>query len=1736
MTFEEFLSNKYGTNSSNTSSSSGGSNGSSTGKPTTKKTAAGGTFEDFLNKKYGLNQPTTETPAPPATSTTVSDVSEILANPVYTPPKSTDTQSYLNQARTDWTKRANDAIMGTAGGTDVARANKVADFLAGIPVQSTENFLPTNMQAWSDAYQPLADAITAQRPENRPLTSTDNFLPTNMEAVSNAYQAAVDKSIADNQARAAELKAEYDAAPQKIADLQTQIDAVDNDIAEASRRLETALFPDDIDAINAELTALGEQKTDLIRQRDEAEAAQKENPFSPEYRSPAQKEQTAKEQEELDALVKEGGHRKEVMEMLRANPDLEAPASFRLPMALAGTLQQGLTGIANFGAGALDMSGLGDLIDEAVTMFTGYELHPMQDWTDQIRKENQMSADYYANATRGGVLSEGINEVGPQIFQALPALALAMYTGGASMYGTSLADAAAIAQMSGAQQSLALVGEGVKTMSARPDFILSFLQESGNSYNEGIEKGMTETEASVYAMLYGYLAAAVEVGGTTENLGGMQQYFAEMKEAGPATVKEHLINRAKEIVSEIGEENVQGMLERGTQSFFGVDTALYSNDPDQNAIIKPKEMLEEAKVSGIIAGLFGIPGDIQAGRSIRANQQTNTRTNTQTNQTEATPTAEDIAENVSAPTFTLPPTSAVPPVNTESIAEVPSGAPIEAPSDISSESSITVEENSAEGSGGINTPPATETLENSNVGSEISEENATEDTYRERGESRSIRTDEARAEELRQFKEQNPDMYKVVKNEATLQKALDIFNEQGVEGSAATLEQALADARNGKKLPLEMVPLHKLVCDALAKAGQVERANRISADLGAELTYAGQLGQANIILRNSSATAKAEAFAKTVERLISENNANVPEEAVQDLLDRYRAAETDEARDAIIDDAVTAIAQSSPTTLREAITAIRYLNMLGNFKTQGRNILGNTGMLIATRVKNRVLALEQMAVNAVSNLIGKGDAVTQTNTLTTSGKMFGEAWRMFAEDQSEAFGEGKYSDVARGNKAIQDKKTIFKWNWKTDADTQAETILRKIADAPLKVLEAYRKATSWAMEKGDVIFQRVTYAQALADYAKAQGYESLADVPAEELQAMREHAIKEAQEATFHDDNAVSNFFSNFDKNWGKGRVVSQGVVPFRKTPANVGVAMWKYSPLGLINTFVDAAKAVQGTGDVNTVLNSAAKSLTGSALTALGYILAKNGLARGKEDDDKLASYEKNVQGLGDYSIVMPDGTTVSLDWLQPESAAFFVGVEAAKYFDDGVQADDFMSLLGSTSDIALNMSFLSGLSDSLEDIAKLNGDKQAVIAYLTNSLFSYGGQIITNSLLGQAEQASEEYRQTTYTDPDSFLPTAVQKQLAKISGKTPGVDFQQTDYIDAWGRKQDNGSVAGRIAESFFSPAYINENRSTEVDDELKRLHGAVGSEIDGSVFPTTPNRSTEINGVRLSPEEYEIYATTGGQKALELVTDFVNSPSYADLDDKTKAETIKKLYTFARNDAQNAVLAARGEEPVTNSDYEKAKAVMEAGGMSMGEYFSAKGSLGSSQESTAAYLFNSGMDPEKAEAVYNVYYPNAKHPYSEFSEKFETVKNSGYTEEEYDALGATIDEAKAGKEPWDSAGDSAVLDAITEAVGKGLSDDAATSLIIENTSKNYKNPFSALIDDGHSMQEAMDILDLIDQPGKDGSPGNRSIEQSELIAYYKAHPEEEPLVSLLWDVMGYTGKNTKDWETFAANGYKK
>lgn len=261
------------------------------------------------------------------------------------------------------------------------------------------------------------------------------------------------------------------------------------------------------------------------------------------------------------------------------------------------------------------------------------------------------------------------------------------------------------------------------------------------------------------------------------------------------------------------------------------------------------------------------------------------------------------------------------------------------------------------------------------------------------------------------------------------------------------------------------------------------------------------------------------------ERLGITNGLHLDKELAQQYLD----AQDDAARDKIIEDIQQDVADQIPSTMLDKWTAWRYVNMLGNFKTQGRNIVGNVGMQAVQRAKDGIAtALESIAYHA------SGGKFERTKAFAVDKALRAAAKADFKNVEAAALGEGKYhegSDSDAFLRGVEERRTIFKNNgdWgTTESSNPFVRAARITTDTAVKGLEGYRRATNWAMEQGDVIFSKGAYAHALAGYLKAH------QVTAEQFSSAewqsrngtfvdkaRQYAIKEAQESTFRDSNTL---------------------------------------------------------------------------------------------------------------------------------------------------------------------------------------------------------------------------------------------------------------------------------------------------------------------------------------------------------------------------------------------------------------------------------------------------------------------------------------------------------------------------------------------------------------------------------------------------------------------------------------
>lgn len=653
----------------------------------------------------------------------------------------------------------------------------------------------------------------------------------------------------------------------------------------------------------------------------------------------------------------------------------------------------------------------------------------------------------------------------------------------------------------------------------------------------------------------------------------------------------------------------------------------------------------------------------------------------------------------------------------------------------------------------------------------------------------------------------------------------------------------------------------------------------------------GQSLQAFNLINKMTTSGQLYAMSKQVENLDSQirKNAKVnretglPEyegiEIDPDLAQQFLAAETPEDRARIQDLIYRDIASKVPATWQDKFNSWRYLAMLGNPRTHIRNILGNLGFMPVRMMKNAVSG----AIQGATGIEGRTRAPLNIANAEDRARLQA-GWEDFKNAEPLIRQSSKYDDM---EDAIDRYRTIFR----------------------AKPLERLRQFNSEMLDREDMWFSQPAYAEALAEYLKANDISTsdfLSETfDAERKQAAQEFAIREAQQATYRDMNAFSEFVTRagrLQRSENKtdraiGYLV-EGVLPFKKTPANIAVRAVEYSPVGLAKSLTyDLAQVRRGNKTAAEAIDNISSGLVGTGLTALGVLMAAQGLVSGGGTGDDKQDDFNDLQGGQDYALNIGD-YSFTLDWLAPEALPFFIGVELFNNIADRETGEDIrpfdaaLDALGRIADPMLEMSMLQSLNDLVDNV-KYSDNGFASLA--VNALTSYLGQFLP-TIGGQIERTFlEDTRQSTYIDRDSPIPNAVQILLGNWANKIPGIDFQQRDYVDSWGRTESTGeNVLIRALNNFLNPAYVSRRQSGELEAELQRLYD-LGEGFEG-VLPSQAQTNTQINGQYLTGEEYNRLQTTRGQTAYDILNRFVGTDAYHNMTDEQKAKFIERVYTYS------------------------------------------------------------------------------------------------------------------------------------------------------------------------------------------------------------------------------------------------
>lgn len=772
-----------------------------------------------------------------------------------------------------------------------------------------------------------------------------------------------------------------------------------------------------------------------------------------------------------------------------------------------------------------------------------------------------------------------------------------------------------------------------------------------------------------------------------------------------------------------------------------------------------------------------------------------------------------------------------------------------------------------------------------------------------RGFSENVATDSAMKAALREDIAANPDLYKRLSNKETLQKAQDIFT-QGFDTARTELERAIGAAQSGQKLSPEMAPLSRMVANELTRRGDLEAARKIISDVAAELTSAGQLGQAGAILRNADPMTVLNTLQKAIYQINAEmakkfgkRNQWTAELTAEEI---KQISETDFSQEGAFEAVQQQIAErlgrEMPATLLEKLREIRKVGMLANPKTQLKNVLGNAPLAAERKVAERLSGgIQELAVKA--GIMSKEE---QTRTLRVSQESKDLAKSVYKNNIDRITKKGNKGEL-RG--ILRDTRTYFNKGLLQKGIEKATG--HQLNDA---ALDYVRRFTYDCLEKGDAPFVKSAFIDSLAQYCEAQGIKSETDV----TETAFSYALDQAMAATFKDASALANLLNSIKDKAGIAGEALDVLFPFTTTPINVGKEFAKYSPIGYLQLLNAKGKSAAE------VIDIVSRATTGSAVVFAGYLLRSLGAITGAADDDKDKAAHDRAKGISPYSIL----GKYSYEWAQPTGSALAMGAAIYDAMEDGGSLTEVL-LNGflAAGDAYLEQSFFNDIIDLFQGYGS---PSENLLTELLKSLVSQ----TMPSIVGAAARTIDPTVRTSYSGGN-----ALDDALTALGIKTPFVSKGMAASVDVRGEEVQRGNLGERIWDNFIAPWTTNRNGETvnAVDKALDEVYEATG---DKTIFRQVSPYKVDYGkkSYQMTGEEREQFQKTQGQVHDDILQQIIDGGQWENLRDSEKVKIMQRVNEYALDSAKRELVESRGDD--YSSDWDDEAALTDTG-----SYFVAK-----------------------------------------------------------------------------------------------------------------------------------------------------------------------------------------------------
>lgn len=729
-------------------------------------------------------------------------------------------------------------------------------------------------------------------------------------------------------------------------------------------------------------------------------------------------------------------------------------------------------------------------------------------------------------------------------------------------------------------------------------------------------------------------------------------------------------------------------------------------------------------------------------------------------------------------------------------------------------------------------------------------------------------------------------------------RVYDEIQEKGVSASVREVSRAAAGGKISEYDIAKAQALFAMLTDKKGVRAE-NMAGELLVDLGEMATQSGRQLNMFKLLRKLTPEGQISAVKSNINRYVDtlnehrsakkQVNVEIPAELEQAYVKAARSGNEATQKQAL-DQMYEYAAAQIPATLEEKFNSLRHLSMLGAPLTHIRNF-GATGAFRPMSDIKRTISAGIQAValdqeNRTAAVIGIGKE---------SRELLSWAKNDAKSDMAVSMMKGTYQNGDNSRSEIEDKRTIFK----------------------NKALEGYRKLNSNALEAEDMVWKKREYALTLASFLKARGYTvdqvTGGAVPSEVMAEGRELAVKEALKSTFNDRNKFSDAISKFRKKgsdpWSRSLdIMAQGILPYTRTPANIGARAFEYSYAGLAKAAYDLTKGVKS-GKITAAqgIDNLASGLTGTGMMFLGGALAA-GIIPGvrlvgeKPDDDE---NEENTQ---EFALEIGD-QSIGISWLAPENIPLFVGanlynkIKAAG--DDGdIDPWDVMAAIvdsaASSLDPVLELSCMSGLNDAIDNMKYEDTAGDKFIATVYSAATGYFLQAIP-TLFGRIEKGVEPNKKRTFSNGETTVQRSVERTLGGAFQKLPG-DPYQIDKVDAYGNvAKDSGNLVTRLANALLNPFNVQKIDRSELTQEIKRLNGVQPDKVNMPSVPKTVSY-TDADGnhhdnERLTAEQYSALEKTQKQTAAKLLNQVIGTDIYKAMTDDQKADVFSYVYNYAR-----------------------------------------------------------------------------------------------------------------------------------------------------------------------------------------------------------------------------------------------